>query len=661
MAYNSIYTGAEVDDAATKKHTHSNKTTLDATTAAYTIAEKTKLNTIEDNATADQTAGEIKIAYESNTDTNAYTDIEKTKLASIESDATRDQTGAEIKALYEAEANTNAYTDADKTKVGHISVTQAVDLDTIESDIDKLKDIGTDTTEPSGFNRRDTDTMGILELCETAADGVVHRINQNSQYTKLTGQTTFGDGTPLADRTLVHYPVAGHDIDVWVNSVKYSFSTSQIKQFNATDGMHYAYYTSTGIEVADNFNPEYFATTPILSVVYGNAGTGEKVVFGDERHGIQMDGATHRYFHFNFGTRYESGFEIQGLAENGTEYTQISSGVAADEDIIMTRGAQTTSPFWYLDGTAWRGVIDGVKLGYIESGNTYISYNPIVSGVGSLEEVTTVDFVCVHFCLTNDAEYPVVKILGQQRYGSKAQARDGIKEELDNLELTGLPSPEFLYIGSVILSRDGKLQLQDDGSLYLDLRNSKTDGASGTSSNAINIDDLLDVTITTPTSGQSLEYNGASWINTTGKVDKVTSTDDALVSFDGTTGDVKNTDLTLSYLRTLLSEVQVGLKWELPSEDLLTYKVGLGTSPINWAGGVVPTSEIQVGLGTETVGGIVGAVVGTWNKAYTAVQEVGDKDVEITDTTKGVILRSPNGTRYKITVNDDGSLQTTGV
>jgi len=45
------------------------------------------LDTIESGATADQTAGEIKTAYESNLNTNAYTDSEKTKLSGIEAEA----------------------------------------------------------------------------------------------------------------------------------------------------------------------------------------------------------------------------------------------------------------------------------------------------------------------------------------------------------------------------------------------------------------------------------------------------------------------------------------------------------------------------------------------------------------------------------------------
>lgn len=42
-------------------------------------------------------------------------------------------TAAGIKSAYESNANTNAYTDADKAKVAHIAVTQAVNLDTMES------------------------------------------------------------------------------------------------------------------------------------------------------------------------------------------------------------------------------------------------------------------------------------------------------------------------------------------------------------------------------------------------------------------------------------------------------------------------------------------------------------------------------------------------
>jgi hypothetical protein len=105
-----------------------------ADTNAFTDAEQAKLAGIEPNATGDQTDLEIKTAYENNADTNAFTDSEKSKLLGIEPNATADQTDGEIKTAYENNLDTNAFTDAEQTKVGWLSVTQAVDLDQIESD-----------------------------------------------------------------------------------------------------------------------------------------------------------------------------------------------------------------------------------------------------------------------------------------------------------------------------------------------------------------------------------------------------------------------------------------------------------------------------------------------------------------------------------------------
>jgi hypothetical protein len=53
-------------------------------------ADKTKLDGIEENATADQTAAEIKTAYESNEDTNAYSDADKALLTLIKGAAKGD-------------------------------------------------------------------------------------------------------------------------------------------------------------------------------------------------------------------------------------------------------------------------------------------------------------------------------------------------------------------------------------------------------------------------------------------------------------------------------------------------------------------------------------------------------------------------------------------
>jgi hypothetical protein len=92
-------------------------TAAEAAIQADVSQNTTKLQSIEDGATADQTDAEIKTAYEANADTNEFSDAEQTKLQSIEDGATADQTDAEIKTAYEANADTNEFSDAEQSKL----------------------------------------------------------------------------------------------------------------------------------------------------------------------------------------------------------------------------------------------------------------------------------------------------------------------------------------------------------------------------------------------------------------------------------------------------------------------------------------------------------------------------------------------------------------
>ena len=61
------------------------------------VAQASKLAAIEANATADQTASQIKSLYESNSDTNAFTDDDEDKLDDITPRAS--MAGSELRAI----------------------------------------------------------------------------------------------------------------------------------------------------------------------------------------------------------------------------------------------------------------------------------------------------------------------------------------------------------------------------------------------------------------------------------------------------------------------------------------------------------------------------------------------------------------------------------
>ena len=96
-------------------------------TNEFTDAEKSKLGTVEQAATADQSDAEIRTAVEAASDSNVFTDADHTKLDAIEASATADQTDAEIRAAVEAATDSNVFTDADHTKLDGIEASATAD------------------------------------------------------------------------------------------------------------------------------------------------------------------------------------------------------------------------------------------------------------------------------------------------------------------------------------------------------------------------------------------------------------------------------------------------------------------------------------------------------------------------------------------------------
>jgi hypothetical protein len=100
---------------------------------------------------------------------------------------------------------------------------------------------------------------------------------------------------------------------------------------------------------------------------------------------------------------------------------------------------------------------------------------------------------------------------------------------------------------------------------------------------------LGDVVITTPSSGQSLSYNGTNWVNGSGSSGDVTgaasSTDNAITRFDGTTGKIiQNSTVTLDDTGNIVgaNSVQFGLTPTVPTvTGTMYWDEGNGTPSIN--------------------------------------------------------------------------------
>jgi len=189
-----------------------------ATTSAdglMSSSDKTKLDGIEANATADQTDAEIKTAYENNSDTNAFTDAEKTKLSGIETSAdVTDTTNvtaagalmdsevtnlAQVKSFDSSDYATAAQgttADAALPKAGG-ALTGAV---TTNSTFDG-RDVATDGTKLDGIEAGATGDQTAAEIRTLVESATDSNVFTDADHTKLNGIEASADVTDTTNVT----------------------------------------------------------------------------------------------------------------------------------------------------------------------------------------------------------------------------------------------------------------------------------------------------------------------------------------------------------------------------------------------------------------------------------------------------------------------------
>ncbi len=336
------------------------------------------------------------------------------------------------------------------------------------------------TIEPTGFDLEDHSYHGIMELCHDASSGMYWRIDENNVYSEITGATTYGDGvTPLADRTFSHRPGASGEIRFWYHGIPTTLTTAQtLLLTNVHTKQIIVYKDNAGtieLDFDDNVHSA-ISVDAIVAVVTGNPTLQQKVVFANERHGKDMNHATHEMLHSTIGAQYGDGLKVIGLVDNGNTFTEITSGSLWDEDIYHTLDTTTDAPFAYRDANGhWMletngSIVSTNELAFTNSGAGDAFYN-LDNGDGTWSILDTgADYVAMHIFATNDAEYPIFKVVGQTLYTDRTIARNHLDGAASLLREGELPTPEFLHLYSYIVDGNGNIELGIDGEIYVDYR-----------------------------------------------------------------------------------------------------------------------------------------------------------------------------------------------
>ena len=300
----------------------------------------------------------------------------------------------------------------------------------------------------------------------------------------------FSDTAP--DRTMTITPVGG-SFTYLIKDRLYSVTSADSIQIPDVEGRHFIYYD--GDTLAQIANPTAAQIEEIVKGAYAwvcavrwDATNNQHIYFGDERHGAQMDGATHWWLHRYFGTQLNSGCALNTLSvddvlpDNASAQFGVDAGVVEDEDIahiLDAVGSTVGLPVVYLLGVTpdWRR---SFTAGYsiLTTGTGRAAWNENVGGTWQLTEVDNNDFVLVHVWATNDAEQPYLVIVGQAEYDTRNAARDGALTEISTLILAGLPFVEFKPIATLIVqTSDGyanpvksRFRSVEGGGDYIDWR-----------------------------------------------------------------------------------------------------------------------------------------------------------------------------------------------
>ena len=163
----------------------------------FTDADHSKLNAIEASATADQTAAEIRTLVENASDSNVFTDADHTKLNNIEASATADQTNAEIRAAVEAASDSNVFTDADHSKLNAIEAGATTDQTASE-----IRGLVESASDSNVFTDADHSKLNAIEASADVTDatnvdaaGAVMNSDLDTKGELLVGD---GSGDPSA-------------------------------------------------------------------------------------------------------------------------------------------------------------------------------------------------------------------------------------------------------------------------------------------------------------------------------------------------------------------------------------------------------------------------------------------------------------------------------
>jgi len=273
------------------------------------------------------------------------------------------------------------------------------------------------------------------------------------------------------NRTFSIAPVST-SYEVWTKGVKRTITATNEVQIPPGTGLYYISYQEDGTLAYQTSFFNLQTQTPV-AYVYWNQTEGYAPFIADERHGVVLDWQTHEYLHRTRGAVIASGFAASNYVVGGDgsldSHMQIDldGGIFYDEDLkIQITHSNTPTNIWeqdlqgpakipmfYLNGNAeWK--IDPPTNFPVKQGTNCPQYNLNTSGTWSTEDVGNNKYGVTFILATNNVNYPIIGIIGQN---SRDTQGDAESISFADLILTGFPVVEFRPLYKLVYKCTGAL------------------------------------------------------------------------------------------------------------------------------------------------------------------------------------------------------------
>jgi hypothetical protein len=258
---------------------------------------------------------------------------------------------------------------------------------------------------------------------------------------------------------------ASSSYTVWCIGKRYVKTSTETVTIPDTSGLYYIYFNSSGSLAYKTTFFTWDQDTP-TAYIYWDADDNKAHFFADERHGVTLDWATHEYLHRTRGAVIASGFGVNNYSIDGDGSSDshakfaIADGTFFDEDlqVDITHSSSPTLNTWeqVLQGTAlipvfyrsnaiWKKTPADIFA--FRMGSSRPQYNSYSSPNWSTVDVDNNKFLISWIIATNNLNYPIIAVMGQNSYLTIGEAEAAVWEDLN---LDGFPIFEFRPLHKVV-------------------------------------------------------------------------------------------------------------------------------------------------------------------------------------------------------------------